>query len=92
MVHINNLDLMRNRNTYSISELESNIEHLSMKTVLNTQKLTEEFCINYIYCVSDIDDGDEESYLFSLNHILSKQPHLNEAKMHELIDAIEKRK
>ncbi len=88
MVYIDNFDLMQNRNAYSVSDLESNIDHLSKKILLNTQKLTEEFCIKHIYCVSDIDDGDEESYLFCLNHIMNRQPHLDEQKLLKIIESL----
>jgi len=52
---------------------------------LNTQILSAEFCANYIFCIDDIDDGDEESYLFDINHILRKQKHLNKNHLENLI-------
>ena len=82
---LNNRDLMYNRNKYDEKTLLENIDRLSIKTILNTQKLSEEFCATYIYCVSDIDDGDEESYLFSSAHILNKQSHLDEDKFLRLV-------
>lgn len=56
--------------------------------MLNTQILTEEFCANYIFCIDDINDGDEDSYWFDLTHIMNTQPHLDENKLITIIKKI----
>jgi hypothetical protein len=82
-----NLDLIRNPHKYDEQTLLANIDRLSIKTILHTQTLSEEFCAKYIYCVSNVNDGDEDSYLFDATHILNKQPHLDEQKFLRLIGA-----
>ena len=83
-VVIYNSDLIKNK--YSESILINNIDHLSKKIVLSTQILSPEFCVKYIFCIDDIDDGDEESYLFDINHILRKQPQIDKTHLKMLID------
>mgnify|MGYP003988757225 FL=1 len=59
---------------YSIQELEKNINNLNMKTIVNTQKLTIEFCVKYILN-EDYAQCNEEvdlltiSYVMYINHI-----------------------
>jgi len=60
---------------FSEEVLIENLDHLNLKIVLNTQKLSAKFCIDYILCM-DIDSGDEDSYLFDVTHIMNKQPHI----------------
>lgn len=81
---IRNYDLLKHK--YDESVLMSNIEHLNKNMILNTQVLSEEFCAKYIFCIDDIDDGDEDSYLFDLAHILNTQPHLDKQKLRDAID------
>ena len=45
---------------YSIEELTTNINNLSMKTLLYTQKLTPEFCLKYII---NAPKSTEEEYI-----------------------------
>lgn len=80
---IYNSDLIKNK--YSEDILIQNINSLNKKIILNTQILSAEFCANYIFCIDDIDDGDEESYLFDINHILRKQPHIDKNYLKSLI-------
>lgn len=81
---IYNSDLLKNK--YSENILIQNIENLSKKIILSTQILSAEFCAKYIFCIDDIDDGDEESYLFDINHISRKQPHINKNYLRSLIN------
>jgi hypothetical protein len=72
MNEIKNMDLY-NYN-FDIKTLENNINNLDLNTILDTQKLTVEFCIDYIMnekyqCFS------EESYI-DVFQILKKQNHL----------------
>jgi len=75
MKKINNMDLLANK--YSEDILIQNVDNLSKKTILYTQILSAEFCAKYIFCIDDINDGDEESYLFGTSHILRRQPHID---------------
>ena len=46
MLKINDQDLCKNK--YDIDTLIRNINHLYIKTIVNTQILTSEFCVKYI--------------------------------------------
>ena len=74
---ISNLDLINNINTYNEKILLENLEHLSIKTILQTQKLSAKFCAEHVYCIDNINDGDKDSYLFDIHHIMYYQQHLN---------------
>ena len=45
---------------YSIKELIANVNNLSIKTLLYTQKLTPEFCLKYII---NVPKSTEEEYI-----------------------------
>jgi len=75
-------DLIKNPNAYSLAELEASIDNLSVKYLLNYQKLNAEFCAKYIlndYCAT----CQEDTYICT-GDVLIKQPHLTWA---ELTDA-----
>jgi len=74
---ITNYDLTKQR--YDISTLIQHIKHLNKKTLLYNQVLTSQFCAYYIYEYED--SGNEDSYLFDIDHILEHQPHLNEEEL-----------
>uniref|UniRef100_A0A6C0HP38 Uncharacterized protein n=1 Tax=viral metagenome TaxID=1070528 RepID=A0A6C0HP38_9ZZZZ len=76
---IRDSDLLKieNKNKYSIRDLRANVDHLNKKFLLHTQRLDEEFCIEYILDIR-MDSGDEDSYLFCENYILECQSHLDE--------------
>jgi hypothetical protein len=80
-----NSDLIKNK--YNEEVLIKNIDYLNKKILLSTQILSAEFCAKYIFCIDDIDDGDEESYLFDINHILRKQPHINKEHLEILLNS-----
>jgi hypothetical protein len=68
---INNMDLYNNK--FNIETLEKNIKKLDLNTILSTQTLTVDFCINYIMneeyqCISEED--------IDIFNILKKQKHL----------------
>ena len=72
-------DLIMNKNAYSIKELEASVNNLSVKYLLNYQKLDVEFCAKYIlndYCAT----CQEDTYICS-GDILLKQPHLNREEL-----------
>jgi hypothetical protein len=72
-------DLKQNKFAYSIAELEASVEHLSVRYLLNYQKLDAEFCAKYIlndYCAT----CQEDTYICS-GDVLDKQPHLNREEL-----------
>ena len=85
-MNVTNSDLLNNRYHYSVDILEQNIEknHLDEKIMVSTQKLTPEFCVKYILNL-DIEGGGEESYTLDICYILSKQPHITEKELMDLI-------
>jgi len=72
-------DLIRNKNYYSIKEMESSVDNLSVKYLLNYQILNAEFCAKYIlndYCAT----CEEDTYICT-DDVLRKQPHLNREEL-----------
>jgi hypothetical protein len=84
MTSITNSKLRQHK--YIIEELEKNIEHLNMKTVVNTQKLTIDFCVKYILN-EDYAQCNEEVDLLTVSYVLHNQPHLDKS---ELLNAYHK--
>lgn len=78
---INDLDLHYNQ--YSETILEKNIDRLFRKTLLNTQKLGEEFCAKHIYSMKIPNTPEYEE--MDINDIIKKQPHLDKKKLEEAI-------
>jgi len=74
------MDIITNSNLrqykYSIEELEKNIDNLNMKTIVNTQKLTVEFCVKYILN-ENYAQCNEEVDLLTIDYVMYNQPHLN---------------
>ena len=83
MSTINDYDLRKNK--YDIETLIRNINHLYIKTIVNTQILTAEFCVKYILdekymtCI-------EDTYLIDFNYVLQKQPHITEEELRSEYD------
>jgi hypothetical protein len=74
-------DLIKNKNAYTIVELEANVDKLSVKYLLNYQKLDAEFCAKYIlndYCAT----CNEDTYICS-GDVLNKQPHISRIELSE---------
>ena len=86
---LNDDDLIKNHNYYSVQELEKNIHSLNKKILLATQILDAEFCIKYILDM-DIDNGSEDSYIFDLDYILSFQKHLSNDDLKNFFDIYKK--
>jgi hypothetical protein len=68
---------------YDIQTLEKNVDFINMKTCVNTQILTAEFCVkyvlneNYMSCI-------EDTYCIDKGYVLKRQPHISEEElMHE---------
>jgi len=71
---LSDTDLINNKNAYSIVELETSVDNLSVRYLLNYQKLDAMFCAKYIlsdYCATCIED----TYICS-GDVLLKQPHI----------------
>lgn len=62
------------KHKYSIDILEKNINELSLWRILQTQILTAEFCVKYLYCVKTIKNNESPIYL---HDILNWQEHLS---------------
>ena len=74
---LNDHDLQKK--LYTITELEASIDNLSVKYLLNYQKLTAEFCAKYIlndYCAT----CQEDTYICT-GDVLTKQPHLTRMEL-----------
>ncbi len=68
---ITNMDLYNNK--FNIETLEKNINKLDLNTILSTQTLTVDFCINYIMNEKYQCFAEEDIDIFQ---ILKKQKHL----------------
>ena len=78
---LTDFDLFNNRNVYSIEELEESVDNLSVKYLLNYQKLDAEFCAKYIlsdYCAT----CNEDTYICT-GDVLLKQPHISRSDLLE---------
>jgi hypothetical protein len=73
---INITDYNLFRNQYDIEILKANIEHLDINSIYKTQKLTVEFCVDYILN-DDYASCDEDTYLDE-NNIIAYQTHLTQ--------------
>ena len=86
-MRITDRDLLNpaNKNKYTMDEIMENVDHLNVKFLLYTQKLDEDFCVEYILDMR-MNSGDEDSYLLCEDYILVKQPHLDEKLFLQLRD------
>jgi len=60
---------------YDIETLEKNIHTICVKTCVNTQILTAEFCVKYVLN-EDYMSCIEDTYCLDIGYVLRKQPHL----------------
>ena len=85
MNKITNCDLRNNKNKYSLTELEANINNLQIKIVLNTQTLNADFCAKYI-----LDENratcEEDLWLIDVGYVLTKQPHITREELEEKME------
>jgi hypothetical protein len=85
MSKITNSDLRNNKNKYSLTELEANINNLQIKIVLNTQILNADFCAKYI-----LDENratcEEDLWLIDDGYVLTKQPHITREELEEKME------
>ena len=81
-------DLRKNKNKYSIEELERNISNLQIKMILTTQTLTADFCAKYVLdeyyatCMEDV-------YLIDFGYVLYHQPHITQEELEEAYERFE---
>jgi len=80
-------DNMLRRKKYSIDLLEKNINFLSIKTLLYTQDLTPEFCINYI--LNDKYASCVEDTFIHMNDVLNAQKHITKKQLYEAYNKIQ---
>jgi hypothetical protein len=62
---------------YDIETLEKNIGYICVKTCVNTQILTAEFCVKYILN-EDFMSCVEDTYCIDKGYVLRRQPHLTD--------------
>lgn len=77
---IRNQDLRTNQ--YSLEELEANADDLDLRIVLNTQKLTAEFCVRHMLAVEPPDCSWEDWYYFDDRRVLDRQKHLTAEELY----------
>jgi len=66
-------------NNYSMLELRNNIYVTGLFKILQTQKITEEFAVNYI--LNKKFQLTEEEEKITINYVLKMQPHLDFNKL-----------
>ena len=74
-------DLIKHKYAYSITDLEASVDNLSVRYLLNYQRLDAEFCAKYIlndYCAT----CQEDTYICT-GDVLHKQPHLKREELQE---------
>jgi len=70
------MDLHKNKNKYTIAELAANINQLSLWDILQTQRLTADFCFIYFWDPNDTYAKDKEDTTICIEDVLNWQPHL----------------
>ena len=86
---IKNWELRAYKFKYDLDELEKNIDYLCPKILVNTQKLTPEFCIKYILN-EDYMSCEEEKYLLTYSYVLYCQRHITRQQLEDAEDAFDK--
>jgi hypothetical protein len=81
MIKIFDHDLRNHQ--YSIEQLEENIDNLTNKTLLYTQKLTADFCVKYILN-DEYTSCVEETYI-NVYDVLQAQPHITKEELSEAL-------
>jgi len=71
---------------YSISVLEENIDRLTNKTLLYTQKLTADFCVKYILN-EEYSSCVEETYINAYD-VLQAQQHITKEELSEALKRV----
>ena len=60
---------------YNLDTLEKNVDSINMKTCVNTQILSAEFCVKYVVN-EDYMSCIEDTYCLDIGYVLRRQPHL----------------
>ena len=60
---------------YNLDTLEKNVDSINMKTCVNTQILSAEFCVKYVLN-EDYMSCIEDTYCLDIGYVLRRQPHL----------------
>ena len=71
------IELNLRKYKYDIETLEKNIDTICVKTCVNTQILTAEFCVKYILN-EDYMSCIEDTYCLDKGYVLRRQPHLTD--------------
>jgi hypothetical protein len=80
-------------NKFSQEFIEKHINEIfDLKVILYTQKLTADFCVKYMYDMSDSESSDKDSYLWDRNFILTYQTHITKEEFDEALKAYEEMK
>jgi hypothetical protein len=79
---MNNHDLYSRQ--WSIEEIETNIDRLSLKSILYTQTITAEFAVKYILTTDKYACCVEETY-YDLDDVLDLQPHITREEILAII-------
>ncbi len=88
MIKINDYDLLKNKNAYSLDVLETNKDWLTRKYMVITQKLNAEFVARYILNDDYADECFEDDYVLCLSYVLFYQPHISKDELMEWIEKI----
>jgi hypothetical protein len=65
---------------YDIATLEKNVDTINMKTCVNRQILTAEFCVKYVLN-EDYMSCIEDTYCIDKGYVLKRQPHITEEEL-----------
>ena len=88
MEKITYFDLVKNRNKYTIQQLETNLNHLEIKHILQYQTLTSDFCAKYVLN-EDYASCQEDLYLLDIGYVLYHQKHLTYDEIIKSLEALE---
>lgn len=69
------MELNLRQQKYDMETLEKHVDKIDMKTCVNTQILTAEFCVKYVLN-EDYMSCIEDTYCLDYSYVLSRQPHL----------------
>jgi hypothetical protein len=72
------VELNLHQQKYDIETLEQNVDYIDMKTCVNTQILTAEFCVKYVLN-EDYMSCIEDTYCLDYGYVLRRQPHLTKS-------------
>ena len=88
MEKITYFDLVKNRNKYTIQQLETNLNHLEIKHILQYQTLTSDFCAKYVLN-EDYASCQEDLYLIDIGYVLYHQKHLTYDEIIKSLEELE---